>query len=211
MSYFQKEKKQNIPDFHYFRIWKLPSIKSRTQTTICKPYSYAYTKSVCHHRSPSDWLNHIFIISKTQEYTHARVAIYIVLNPARYLRGISGIIMKAGFASPQNHARYIYDVFANSNEFHDLDISNSDDIKVVCSYIWRSTKIHDVEMTLLSTLTTVHLYGAPHMGLKKVRTCSAHVNICSAHLVCACRFGSSVANIAQCKIIMVPHVIFFVS
>ena len=75
---FKKKKKQNIPDFHYFRIWKLPSIKSRTQTTICKPYSYAYTKSVCHHRSPSDWLNHIFIISKTQEYTHARVAIYSI-------------------------------------------------------------------------------------------------------------------------------------
>ena len=33
--------------------------------------------------------------------------LYIVLNPARYLCGISGVIMKAGFASLHKHNGYI--------------------------------------------------------------------------------------------------------
>ena len=49
--------------------------------------------------------------------------LYIVLNPAFII--MPDISMTFS----------LYDVFADSNQFHGLDISNSDDIKVVHCYI----------------------------------------------------------------------------
>ena len=40
-----------------------------------------------------------------------------ILNPARYFRGIFGVIMKAAFGSFHNHARYIYNVSLDSSQF----------------------------------------------------------------------------------------------
>ena len=75
---FSKRKiKQNIPNFHYFRISKWPSIiKPRTLATACKPY-YAYANPLRRRCLPPDWFKPYIYNIENSGCTRARVRSYI--------------------------------------------------------------------------------------------------------------------------------------